>query len=544
MWLFMQDKSATLRAAALLLLLLPISDARADSASFFRAPTTFAGEEGLAAVDAAVEAGQLRTSTRGLSFELGEERFVAERLRSQPKGEALLWVGEVRPVAGKQGRGPSVLTAEDPPGIAAFYRAAEGTVYGLVIAGGNSYRLWPAQDGGHTLVHEKATGEAPECGTEGSARRPAGAPSTPPTLAGPNGFGPQAMATKSDPVRQRLLVVGGAVYTQDKGGIQGLVAWAELLVTVANQFYANGAINLELELAHVHESATNWVAGDELDALKDPNDGYNDDVPGLRDAHAADMVVLLLHRYSNSNLCGLADEILGGEDTAYAYVASGGICGPETFTFAHELGHLQGAAHNYEHAGHSGPPWAYGYRVPDGPNPFRTIMSYGSEIPRIPYFSNPFQLHFGQPIGTLDAFNAYQLWLTRGEVAAYRSGDGASTFLLPLPYTLGGLWDDHDDERHYAVQVPPSYLSRTLRVELSGGRFSTGDADLYVRADTKPTTTVYDCARTGVGNNHVCEIQNPPEGTYRIMVLADVAYSGVQLEVELSSGFGFGGVVP
>ena len=352
---------------------------------------------------------------------------------------------------------------------------------------------------------------------------------------------------KAGPVTQRVLIAGGEVYTSRLGGVAGLVARAEILVAVANQIYLNGGINLHLELAHVHPGDTNWKGGSEdatINGLFDPFDGYFDELHDLRDHHAADLVLLLLRRQGGSSTpCGEAYATLGGEDAAFAWVAGNGCFTPETFVFAHEVGHLQGASHEASSVSSTAvSSFSYGHVVEEGDHPFRTIMGTGFDVPQIAYFSNPYQVWFGQPIGTWQAFNAYQIWLTRQEVADYRTGDGSTPMLLPSPYGSSGLiWGSTGSERHYGVQVPPSDATRKLTVQLSGGFASPGDADLYVRFGTKPTDTVYDCAQTSWGNNHVCEIMNPPAGTYRIMMLGDVGYSSVELEVTLSTIVVFGG---
>ncbi|WP_125779431.1 S8 family peptidase [Pseudoalteromonas rubra] len=68
---------------------------------------------------------------------------------------------------------------------------------------------------------------------------------------------------------------------------------------------------------------------------------------------------------------------------------------------------------------------------------------------------------------------------------------------------------------------------------MSGG---TGDADLYVRANAKPTTSVWDCRPYEGGNNEVCTIDNPASGTYHVMMNGYSAYSGVSLKAETAGG--------
>jgi len=61
-----------------------------------------------------------------------------------------------------------------------------------------------------------------------------------------------------------------------------------------------------------------------------------------------------------------------------------------------------------------------------------------------------------------------------------------------------------------------------------------GDADLYVRRGSAPTTAQYDCRSAGATSNEGCTITNAATGTYYVMIDAYAAYSGLTLTV--SSG--------
>jgi vibriolysin len=67
---------------------------------------------------------------------------------------------------------------------------------------------------------------------------------------------------------------------------------------------------------------------------------------------------------------------------------------------------------------------------------------------------------------------------------------------------------------------------KALRVSISGG---TGDADLYVRLGSRPTTSSYLCRPYLNGNNETCSIPNTAAGDYYIMLRAFTTYSGVTL---------------
>ena len=73
-----------------------------------------------------------------------------------------------------------------------------------------------------------------------------------------------------------------------------------------------------------------------------------------------------------------------------------------------------------------------------------------------------------------------------------------------------------------SYQIPSGVSSVTFQI--SGG---TGDADLYVRYGSQPSTTAYDCRPYQDGNNEVCTINNPQSGTWHVGIRAYSAFSGV-----------------
>jgi hypothetical protein len=77
---------------------------------------------------------------------------------------------------------------------------------------------------------------------------------------------------------------------------------------------------------------------------------------------------------------------------------------------------------------------------------------------------------------------------------------------------------------NYSLVVPAGKTSAV--VTISGG---TGDADLYVRLGSAPTSTTYSCRPYLTGNNESCTFNAPAAGTYYINVRAYAGYSGVSL---------------
>jgi serine protease len=81
----------------------------------------------------------------------------------------------------------------------------------------------------------------------------------------------------------------------------------------------------------------------------------------------------------------------------------------------------------------------------------------------------------------------------------------------------------------YSIVIPSG--STKLIVSISG---SSGDADLYVRKGSAPTTSSYTCRPYLTGDNETCTINSPTAGaTYYIRVRAYATYSGVSLSTTI-----------
>lgn len=76
----------------------------------------------------------------------------------------------------------------------------------------------------------------------------------------------------------------------------------------------------------------------------------------------------------------------------------------------------------------------------------------------------------------------------------------------------------------YTLVVPAG--ATNLRFVTSGG---TGDADLYVKFGSAPTTTVNDCKSEGGTNAETCNIATAQAGTYHVLVFGYAAFSGLSI---------------
>ena len=79
---------------------------------------------------------------------------------------------------------------------------------------------------------------------------------------------------------------------------------------------------------------------------------------------------------------------------------------------------------------------------------------------------------------------------------------------------------------YYTIDVPVGMA--TLDFAMSGG---SGDADMYIRRGSQPTSATYDCRPYKSGNTESCSFTNPAADTWHIGVYGYSAASGVSLEV-------------
>ena len=78
---------------------------------------------------------------------------------------------------------------------------------------------------------------------------------------------------------------------------------------------------------------------------------------------------------------------------------------------------------------------------------------------------------------------------------------------------------------NYTLVVPSG--KTTLTFTISGG---TGDADMYVKLGSAPTSSSYNCRPYLSGNAETCTFNAPAAGTYYVNVRAYSSYSGVSLK--------------
>jgi hypothetical protein len=102
---------------------------------------------------------------------------------------------------------------------------------------------------------------------------------------------------------------------------------------------------------------------------------------------------------------------------------------------------------------------------------------------------------------------------------------------LTNPTNLTGLSGAAGSSHNYRIQVPAG--ATNLQIAISGG---SGDADLYTRFGSQPTTSTYLCRPYTNGNSESCPVAAPSAGYYYISINAYAAYANLTLKVSYTVG--------
>jgi subtilase family serine protease len=128
--------------------------------------------------------------------------------------------------------------------------------------------------------------------------------------------------------------------------------------------------------------------------------------------------------------------------------------------------------------------------------------------------------------------NAYASFSGMSLTGSYTAGGGGgggsctpSGTVLCSGSVISGLSASRNGVTSTYTLVVPSGATN-LSISISGG---SGDADLYVRLGSPPTTTSYTCRPYLSGNNETCTFAAPSAGTYYVNVRAYATFSGVSL---------------
>lgn len=263
------------------------------------------------------------------------------------------------------------------------------------------------------------------------------------------------------PAKIDLLMVYTAGAAQGRN-INNLIA---TVVQETNRSYNNSAIgNLDLRLVHSQQvgfDPGDRLPDDDIDRLKnDPQ------IQSLRNQYDADVVILLTEDVyfdpeTFGNITGAVDEILAEAPEAYGVVEAVWADMP-AYTFAHEVGHVQGGQHhpndiNFNDPGYNPEgdylPNSFGHRFSDrdcNPWPlcdrdyYATVMAYPFDRDRtfmnIEHFSNPDERFDSQRTGTNARNNASALIATASTIAGFRQAPQELVAFINVAGGIGTSW--------------------------------------------------------------------------------------------------------
>jgi len=133
------------------------------------------------------------------------------------------------------------------------------------------------------------------------------------------------------------------------------------------------------------------------------------------------------------------------------------------------------------------------------------------------FFSNPVA---GTWWAMLNGYAAYSGATLTGK---YSSGPTVGDPMLVNRVPVTKLSGATGSKQFWRINTP---AGKNLTVRISGG---TGDADLYVRFGSRPTTSSWACRPYLTGNNETCTLSNTSAGDYYVMLRGYTTYSGVSL---------------
>ncbi len=285
----------------------------------------------------------------------------------------------------------------------------QGAFTGIIQLDGQWYKIEPLGRGMHALI------------TVDMTRLPSG-DDTPP---GGQGEGKQTRAHKASGGNKNIEIL--VLYTDAAEDAVGDIAGtAALAVNDASVAYANSAITssqLSIDLV-----GTSNISLQESDDISDDVMDLADDTEAnsRRDSFWGDVVILLTDGdYGGGNIFGIAKEIEADEDNAFAIVEADHAT--VNFTFAHELGHLQGGHHQqcsvYNRTGcddAAGNAHGYGWTIGGGEYSWTIMHQLGRPGDPIQYFSNPSVSSNGNATGTTQNNVAQKIRDTASSMADFR----------------------------------------------------------------------------------------------------------------------------
>ena len=334
----------------------------------------------------------------------------------RPAPDRLVWVGR------------------DDQGSQAVLTVAEGVLTGTVFADHRTFEIVVEPDGEYSVTELDPAGfptddpEQDELQAEVLDAQPDANDAA--TTSSATTSADLTTTTTTTATQIAVMIVWTPKAEAAAGGRSAMDSRALNAVANANLIYANSGVNARLKLVYaapISYTETPSNISTDLGNLRGTSDGRMDGVHTLRNQYAADIVTLIGEGYKANGACGIAGFMtsLSTSFAPYAFNVVDRLCAVGNLSYAHEVGHNQGLAHNPSNAGTApSQPYAYGYQDPSGY--FRTVLSYGSAT-RIAYLSSPKVYYNGRATGTSSQDNARALNTNAATVSAFRGTSSGST---------------------------------------------------------------------------------------------------------------------
>ena len=464
-------------AFMLCLVALPVPQTAGEPPPSERLPGPLAPQSRLAPVDlsglAATRAELYgRAATMSPLNLFDEWPVVFERVEKTSSGYALSGHLTLRPLS-------SVTIVVNGDDVAGIVNSDQGT--------------WHVQSRGDGIVEIRKQEETFRCGTQpavGESRR---------SRSGAR----KAAATQDDEDEIDVLVVFTEAARRRDGGFAKIRANIDLAVAVTNEAYRVSGVRQRVNLVGAvqvdyRESDTYGEWGisnqdEDLQRLKSESDGYMDEVHGLRDSYAADIVYLIVNQPGGGGL-GWLLSLEDPNPAASAFAVSNSLVDEGAALFAHELGHVMGLNHDRYtestpcrecwHPGITNKPYPYSYgyvnqkAFADGASEakrWHTIMSYNSQCKDADIFCREI-MRFSNPDQRYPAGDGDPLGVAGDEPSD--AGDGPADAVRSLNNTRSIVANFRPSSTRCAYE-----LSRTEHAVAAGG----GSFSIRVNTETRCT---------------------------------------------------------
>ena len=291
--------------------------------------------------------------------------------------DRIAWHGRVR------GRPDSQVTFVSVPGAVAGTVRVGNQVYDLRPSAGSNYLFAEVDDDARSREHPPIEVSAPPVVSAAI----------------------QPLEFSDSPDLVDVMVVYTPQARVAANGQAAMEALIGLAIDNANLAYQNSAVRQRVRLVHRQEVSyqDSGVLGTDLGRLQATGDGFLDDVHALRDAHGADLVVLVIAWDAE---VGGRGYLLTNPSTASQSIGFSSQTVPSLpgFTLARRARAQHGASHDRVNAGGPG---GVPIRVRlSGPAriPHRDgVPCTGAPCPTVGHFSNPRVAYLGRPTGLPDS---------------------------------------------------------------------------------------------------------------------------------------------